>query len=63
MTDLQTDELGPGHQTPRHQTDEAATTGSSAQYQVLVQALDEYAALLNCLLSVLGEARSTSNQA
>lgn len=62
MSDLQTDELGPGHQTPRHRTDEAATTGSSAQYYALVQTLDEYAALLNSLLSALSEAGFTSNR-
>jgi hypothetical protein len=57
MSDLQTDELG-----PRHQTEEATATAGSVQYEALVQTLDEYAALLNSLLSALNAAGFTSNR-
>jgi hypothetical protein len=55
MSDLQTDDIN-----PRYQTDQAATTGSSVQYEALVQTLDDYATLLNRLLCALNEAGFTS---
>ena len=58
MSNLQTDEL---NSLPQTETAEAGD--GPAAYETLVQTLDEYSALLNCLLSALNASRSAPDRA